>query len=337
MTLPTHHPLRAARIAAAGAAVLAVGVTSTGHAQAESPRSASVSDGTLTVTGTEGDDDITLRLAPGAPQTLQVAFGADGATEFEIDRTTFSAIEVDARNGDDRFRVDQLNGAFADEELTVVGGNGDDVLDGGDGAERFVSGPGDDHVDGNRGADDAVLGSGTDTFRWDQGDGSDVVDGSAGFDTLDFRGFDAAETMSLTPQGEQALFFRQQGSIRMELDRVERLDLRPLGGADSFTVADLSATDIVVVDVDLAAASGAADAAVDTVTVEGTAGADVVDVVVADDRVVVEGLAASTRIAGNETTDRLVVNTLGGPDEVSVDDDVAPRIAVEVDLGDGQV
>ena len=98
-------------------------------------------------------------------------------------------------SGDDAFRVDQTNGAFADEALTVDGGSGSDFLDGGDGVETFVGGSGRDAVDGNRGNDTGILGSGDDSFRWDPGDGSDVVEGQSGTDTLDFNGAGANEVM----------------------------------------------------------------------------------------------------------------------------------------------
>jgi hypothetical protein len=338
MTIHPSKIARAGRLGVAGtAAAVAFGAALVGPAAAEPHESASVAAGTLTVTGSGGDDRIALRLAPGAPGTLQVDFDDDGTADVDFDRTTFTSIEVFTRNGDDRFRVDQVNGIFADEALTIRGGNGDDVLDGGDGVELFVSGPGDDTVDGNRGADFADLGSGNDSFRWDPGDGSDAVEGHQGFDTLDFNGAAAAEVMSLSANGEQAVFLREPGTVRMDMDRVERLDLTALGGVDTFTVGDLSGTAVTVVDVDLSGPAGGGDALTDIVTVNGTPDDDVIDVDASNGRVEVAGLAATTRIIGSETIDRLQVNSQAGNDDVDVAAAAAALIAVVVDLGPGQL
>ena len=338
--MTTHHSTlgRATKLGLVGAAAaLAVGAATVGPAGAAPRATASVSRGTLTVTGSEADDRIALLLAPGEAGTLQVDLGDDGTADFEFDRATFDRIDVLARNGDDRFRVNQVNGPFADETITVIAGNGDDVMDGGDGAERFLGGPGVDAIDGNRGADTGELGSGDDSFRWDPGDGSDVVEGGSGFDTLDFNGAAAIETMSLTANGERSLFLREPAAIRMDMDRVERLDLTTLGAADSLAVGDLSGTDMSVVDVDLAGPAGGPDLAADLVTVDGTAGDDEIQVRSDGGRVVVDGLTASVRLAAPELLDHLQVNGLDGNDLVDVDDAVATLITVLVDLGAGQL
>src|SRR5206468_2781909 len=82
------------------------------------------------------------------------------------------------------FTFDQTNGAFADEALTVDGGPGADTLFGGDGNDLLIGGPGNDSVDGKKGADTALLGTGNDVFVWDPGEGSDVIAGGPGTDTM---------------------------------------------------------------------------------------------------------------------------------------------------------
>jgi hypothetical protein len=338
MTTHVSNIARASRLGVvAAAAALAVASTNLAPAAANPPVSASVAAGTLTIRGSHADDRIAVLLAPGAPGTLEVDFGDDGTAEFAVDRSTFTRIEVLARNGDDQVRVDQVNGGFADETITIDGSNGDDLLDGGDATELFLGGPGDDTVDGNRGTDSALLGPGDDSFRWDPGDGSDVVEGSAGFDTLDFNGAAVAENMSVSPNGKRALFLREQGNIRMDLGAVERLDLTTLDSTDTFTVGDMSGTDLIVADVDLSGPAGGGDAQVDTVTVNGTVDGDEIAVETDGSGVAVEGLATSVRISGSETIDRLQINSLDGHDDVTVDDDVAALITVAVDLGSGQL
>jgi Ca2+-binding RTX toxin-like protein len=314
--------------------MLAVGLATASPAAAAT--SASVSNDTLTVTGDSGDDRIALRLAGGAPGTLQVDFGDDGSAEHSFDRSTFSRIEVFAGSGDDRFRVDQTNGTLTDEALTVDGGNGHDTLDGGDGVELFIGGNGNDVVDGNRGNDTALLGNGRDIFRWDPGDGSDVVEGENGTDILDFNGASVDEIMSLSPNGERSLFLRNVGNIRMDMSGVERLDLTALGGADTVTVNDMSGTDFRRADVDLSSPTGAADGVADIVTVKGTEQADNIHVRVAGARVAVDGLRTETVVAGGEPIDLLQVDALGGDDKVKVDPAASALIGVGVELGSGQ-
>ena len=323
-------------LAAASAAALALGVMAGGPAGATSRTSASVHGDTLTVTGSSRGESLALRLAAGDPNTLQVDFGDDGSAEHSFDRSTFSSIEVFLRSGSDRFRVDQVNGAFADEALTVSGGSGNDTLDGGDGVELFKGGSGRDAVDGNRGNDTGELGSGSDTFRWDPGDGSDVVEGRSGTDTLDFNGANVAENMSLTPNGGRSLFLRDVANIRMDMDGVERLDLTALGGPDTVTVEDMTGTDFRKADVDLSAATGGGDGVADTVTVNGTNRRDNVDVEADGSTVEVDGLKTTTNITGGETIDLLQVNTLGGDDDVDVEQAARDLIGVNVDLGAGQ-
>jgi Ca2+-binding RTX toxin-like protein len=320
------------------AAALAIGLAAapSSPAGATSSPSARVANDTLTVIGTSHADRIALRLAPGAPGTMQVDLNDDGTAEHSFDRSTFSRIEVFARSGSDQFRVDQANGII-DEPATVSGGSGNDNLNGGDGIELFIGGSGNDTVDGNRGNDSAALGSGRDTFRWDPGDGSDVVEGQSGTDTLDFNGAAGEENMSLSPNGRRSLFLRDAGNIRMDMDGVERLDLAALGGPDTFTVQDMSGTDFRRADVDLSGAAGGPDGQADVVTVNGTERADRIDVEADGARVDVEGLRTEVRITGSETSDRLEVNSLGGNDDVDVDPAVSALIGVAVDLGAGQL
>jgi len=332
----THGNRRARRLglAVGAAAVTAISLATASPAFATT--SASVADDTLTVRGTSGADRLALRLAPGDAATLEVDFGDDGSADHSFDRATFSRIEVLLRSGHDQFRVDQVNGAFADEAMTVNGGSGRDTMDGGDGAEHFIGGSGGDAVDGNKGDDSADLGSGSDSFRWDPGDGSDDIEGRSGTDTLDFNGAAANENMSLSAEGHRSVFLRDVANIRMDMSRVERLDLTALGGVDTVTINDMSGTGFRQADVDLSGPTGGGDGQPDVVTVNGTERRDHIDVEARSSRVDVEGLRTETRVTGSETIDLLQVKTLGGNDNVDVDPAVSALIGVAVDLGFGQ-
>jgi len=128
-----HRFIGARRLGVAATAALAMGFVAAQPAGASPSSTASVTNGTLNVVGTNADDQITLALAAGDPNTLQVDFGPTGPGVQSFDRSTFTAISVFLRGGDDQFSVVQTNGTFADEALTVHGGSGDDTIITGDG------------------------------------------------------------------------------------------------------------------------------------------------------------------------------------------------------------
>ena len=129
------------------------------------------------------------------------------------------AIHVQGGAGNDQIRIDQSNGTFTDEAVTLDGGPGDDTLLGGDGADVLIGGSGDDQVTGGRGADTAFLGSGQDTFTWNPGDGSDTVEGQDGRDAMQFNGANVNEQMSVSANGRRVRFTRDVGNITMDMER----------------------------------------------------------------------------------------------------------------------
>lgn len=296
--------------------------------------SAQVANGTLLVNGDRDDDTITLRLQAGVPTTLEVDGNDDGTADASFDRATFDRIVITSRSGDDTIRMDEANGVFTDtESLTVAAGAGDDTFLGGAGNELFFGGPDKDVADGNRGADTGIMGSGHDYFIWDPGDGSDVIEGQAGYDTMDFNGSGGAERFEATANGSRLTFTRDLGNIVMDTDGVEKVDLDALGGADTTTVNDLTGTDVKKVYVDLAVAldSSAGDAAADSVVVNATAGDDEIDIRPRSTRAVLSGLAATVVVASAEAaSDTLTVNMLGGEDTVRLGNGLSGIIKTSV-------
>jgi Ca2+-binding RTX toxin-like protein len=324
----------AARIVLVGTlTALAFGLASE---QAQAAYTARVEAATLTLKGDAASDKLVLRLEPGSPNTLQADVDADGTADFSFDRSTFTAIDVRAGGGDDEVRIDQSFGAFPDEAVTMEGGAGADTLLGGVGEETFLGGGGDDFVDGNQGSDQASLGTGDDTFKWDPGDGSDVVDGQGGVDQLEFNGSNASEQIEVSANGPRVRFARNVGNIVMDLNGINRIDVRALGSIDTVTVNDLAGTDTKLVDVDLDAFGGGGDGQADTVVAVGSEDADRVSFTSPDGRPVVNGIGAQTRVTGGEAAlDNLVVKTLGGSDTATLTVGLPSPIPLHVDGGDG--
>ena len=299
---------------------------------------ARVESDTLTIVGNGDSDQLVLRLQAGAPTILEVDVGADGTADFSFDRSTFTAVNVQARAGDDEIRIDQSNGAFTDELVTINGGADADTLLGGAGAETLVGGGGDDFVDGGQGTDTVLLGGGADTFQWDPGDSSDVVEGQAGLDTLAFNGSNIGENIDVSANGGRVRFTRNIATITMDLAGVEHIGFRAFGGADNVVVNDLAGTDAQSVNVDLNANTGEGDGQADTVTANGTDAADALKIGSgAAGETVVSGLAALVQVAGGEEAlDNIVVAGLDGDDTLTMAVGSAPGpVPVNFDGGIG--
>jgi Ca2+-binding RTX toxin-like protein len=320
------------RILVCAASVTAVLAFGAGPAWAS--YTAQIVAGTLQVTGNGASDKLALRLRAGVPSVLEVDVGDNGTADASFDRSLFTGISVSAGGGNDRVRIDQTNGTFTDESITIDGGPGNDTLLGGSGNELFVGGPGDDFVDGNQGDDTALLGENDDTFHWDPGDGGDIVEGQPGDDVLDFNGANINEIFDISANGGRVRFTRNVANITMDLNDVEGIALHAFGGIDTVNVNDLSGTDVRTIGTGLALQSGGGDAAADTVVVNGTAGADTVAVSMIGGRPVVSGLAATVTVSGGEAAnDVLQVNGSTGNDVTTVNGGISGLAALNVDGG----
>ena len=280
---------------------------------------AEIERGTLEVTGSGRANRVALRLKDGDTTQVQVDVGDNDSADFSFARSDLNAIKVRMGPGDDTFRVDESHGAFTDTILTTIaGGPGADSLSGGLGAETFRGGNGRDTVVGGKGADIAFLGRGRDSFRWDPGDGSDLLDGQRGRDTMVFNGAAVSENVTMTANGGRLTFFRNPGIVTMDTDGIEVVDFNALGGSDDVTVNDLTGTDVRRTNLDLAGTLGgnAGDGANDNVVVNGTNGDDNIKVDGTGAGADVTGLATAVSIKHAESTDRLSVNTLAGSDNV---------------------
>jgi Ca2+-binding RTX toxin-like protein len=276
-------------------------------------------------------------------ELLSVDLGAvvGGGADVQVDRVT-----VSATNAADGVLVEGIRGfvtvrglgvevdvraAESTDELTLNGLGGEDVIDatglevgafrtifnGGLGDDVFLGSDGDDVVNGGDGDDVALLGPGDDEFLWVPGDDNDVIEGQDGFDALEFNGANAAENVDLAANGGRVIFFRNVASVTMDLNDVEGVRFAALGGADTVVVNDLSGTDVVEVNVDLASTLGgtAGDAQPDTVVAVGTNGDDVAVLAGEGREAAVFGLAAQIGITGVDVlNDRVTVNLLDGDD-----------------------
>jgi Ca2+-binding RTX toxin-like protein len=270
------------------------------------------------------------------PNGSRVRFDRISPAPFSLDIGTTENLVVNAGGGDDV--ITAANGLASLINLTIDGGAGNDTITGGDGNDTLIGGDGNDIVTGGRGSDTAFLGTGDDTFIWNPGDGSDVVEGQDGFDTLQFNGSNASENMTIAANGHRVRLTRDVGNVVMDLNGMERINIAALGGADNIVVDNLAGTDVKQVAIDLSGTAGTntGDGQADSVTVDGTAGRDNVQVSGTGGNVTVSGLATTVTIAGAEgANDRLIVSTFAGDDIINASGLAAGTTQLTIDGGAG--
>jgi Ca2+-binding RTX toxin-like protein len=265
----------------------------------------------IIVNGTNGDDIIDIVGAGtsvsvlGLPARVNIA-NSEGANDELV---------VNALGGKDGVTATTLPAGII--KLTVDGGAGDDSLLGSQGADAFLGGDGNDFIFGDNGNDLALMGAGDDVFQWDPGDGNDTLEGQDGMDKMLFFGSAAGENIDVAANGGRVLFARNVANVTMDLDDVEEIEFRALGGADNIVVGDLSGTDMAKIGLDLRGPNGGGDGEADTVTVNGTQGEDTLGAAGDSGGVNVFGAKAAVDIFFQEVAnDRLILNALGGNDTI---------------------
>ncbi|OWJ66121.1 calcium-binding protein [Inquilinus limosus] len=283
--------------------------------------------------GAPVNDAIKLtQTGTGADATVHVAGLAAETTISHFDPGDH--LIINGLGGNDRLDASLLPQSMV---LVLDGGEGSDTLIGSAGADLLLGGAGNDLVIGAKGDDTAFLGSGDDTFAWAPGDGSDTIEGGPGTDSLAFLGAGVNEAIDISANHGRTTFFRDVAAVNMDMNDVERIQFTALGGADKVTVHDLTGTDTTRIGIDLAATAGGTtgDGAVDSVTVEGTAGIDKISLSSSADALGIGGLQASVAIQHSEAGDRLLISAGDGDDVINAAAVAAGKISLTLSGGAG--
>jgi Ca2+-binding RTX toxin-like protein len=209
--------------------------------------------GHLAVFGDAQDNAITV--SRDAAGRLLVNGGAVAVFGGTPTVTNTTSISVFGAAGDDVVTLDEAGGALP--KAILFGGAGDDVLTGGSGTDLLFGQAGRDMLLGKGGndllfggagndvllggtGDDAAYGeAGNDTMIWNPGDGSDLNEGGAGYDTVVNNGGNVAETYTITAAGDRVRLDRlSPGPFSLDIGTTERLVLNGNGGDDTITASD---------------------------------------------------------------------------------------------------
>jgi Ca2+-binding RTX toxin-like protein len=134
-------------------------------------------NGTLTVVGTNGNDNIQVQVAVGGLHAGELEVDVNGAQSF-FTVAQVNSIRISGLNGNDQITVD--DGVLIN--TTIEGGQGNDTIKGGGGDDTIRGGSGNDTIDGSLGNDVIFGGQGNDSIHG--GDGDDTVHGDQGKDRI---------------------------------------------------------------------------------------------------------------------------------------------------------
>ncbi|MEM8723775.1 MAG: calcium-binding protein, partial [Cyanobacteria bacterium P01_G01_bin.39] len=88
--------------------------------------------------------------------------------------------------------------------------------------------------------------AGDDLLIWNNGDGSDIMEGDEGYDITEVNGaVEAGDDFELRANGHRTEFERLNlGNFTLDVDNVERFEINGGGGDDTLNVRDLTGTDV---------------------------------------------------------------------------------------------
>ena len=293
-------------------------------------------DGSDLVDGGSGNDRLEISGSAGADNIAVVANGGSvfvGVGAAALDVARVETIVINTGDGNDV--ISAGNGLASLVHLTIDAGAGNDTISGGDGNDTLAGGTGNDAVTGGRGNDVVLLGSGDDSFTWNPGDGSDSVDGQDGSDTVFFQASNASEKVDLAAKGSHVSLTRDIGVVAMDLNKIERIDVRLLAGSDQLTVHDLAGTGVQQVNIDLTSSAGTGDGVADSLELQGSGAADKILLSASGSLLTVNGLSARVGISGAEGIDALTVAGGAGQDVIDASALLVGSPRLILDGGDG--
>jgi Ca2+-binding RTX toxin-like protein len=185
---------------------------------------------TLLVNGSAGDDGFQV-----AANGTRVRITHDaGVGSLDVGST--ENVFLHGEDGDDAITCTG-NLAALIGGIRGVGGRGNDTIRGSNGVDVLIGDDDNDELIGGQGNDNISTGPGDDFIQWNPGDGNDVVDGQEGVDHFMMIGDGSAENFGINANGVRVSVTRDVGSVTQDLDGIETIEIRALGGIDLLAAA----------------------------------------------------------------------------------------------------
>ncbi|WP_425395450.1 beta strand repeat-containing protein [Aeoliella sp.] len=187
------------------------------------------------------------------PNGNRVLFQRNNLALFQLDIGTTEDLDVNGQGGSDL--ITGSVGLAGLIELDLDGGEGNDLLIGGDGPDVLRGGAGNDTLIGGHGNDIQLGENDDDLFVWNDGHGSDFIEGGADTDTVQVNGSNAfGDRFSIGPNGNRVVFRRSNlAAFQLDIGTTEELDVNGQGGDD---VINGSAGLASLIDLDLGGGEG---------------------------------------------------------------------------------
>ena len=181
----------------------------------------------------------------------RVRFDRISPAPFSLDIGTTENLVLNMNGGDDVITAG--NGLASLINLTLDGGAGNDTITGGDGNDTLLGGDGNDVITGGRGNDTLLGGSRRRHLRLESGRRQRHRRGPGRHRHALFNGANINENIDISANHGRVKFTRDVGNVTMDLNGIEHINFKALGGADNITVGDLTGTGVTQVAIDLAA------------------------------------------------------------------------------------
>ncbi|WP_345322930.1 Ig-like domain-containing protein [Novipirellula rosea] len=261
----------------------------------------------LNILGDADADTITSTAASVTVDTSEVTLG-----------NGLEVISVLGIGGDDNIDLSTLGVA-----ATIRGGDGNDTLVGTPQVDDIFGGAGNDTITGGLGNDNLFGDADSDTLIWNNGDGSDLIEGGTGTDSVTVNGAGVAangDNFVVRANGSRVSFERTNlGLFTLDIGQVEQLNVNTGDSdgvvPDEVVVNSLLGTELAFVNVD-----GGPDSD-NALIVNATDAAENITIGAIPSGVLGEaifGLAALVTMTnfGGLSGDNLTINGLGGNDVI---------------------